>query len=171
MPATADAREESSPRPEGGPIAHQPSTPSVAAPVATLFGDRWAEVVRALIEKGAIAALVRELAMQAQCVSIESVSAGDGAPAVWRLCVERETLRSTTHCDKLQAALAALLGGPVRLQVEAGVAQDSPARREAAERAKRQAEAEDIIHNDPVVIALMQQYKTARIVPGSIKAH
>ena len=36
---------------------------------------------------------------------------------------------------------------------------------------RRQAEAEQIIHNDPLVQALMAQYKTARIVPGSIKPH
>jgi DNA polymerase-3 subunit gamma/tau len=55
--------------------------------------------------------------------------------------------------------------------VQAGVAEDSLARRDAAERARRQAQAEQIIHDDPLVQALMAQYKTARIVPGSIKPH
>jgi len=59
----------------------------------------------------------------------------------------------------------------VRLDVEGGVAEDSPALRAAAERERRQLEAEQIIHNDPLVQALMAQYKTARIVPGSIKPH
>ena len=40
---------------------------------------------------------------------------------------------------------------------------------EAAERARRLAEAEQTIENDPLVRALMSQYKTARIVPGSVK--
>ena len=55
--------------------------------------------------------------------------------------------------------------------VEAGPTDDTPARRDAAERARRQAEAEQIIHDDPLVQALMAQYKTARIVPGSVKPH
>ena len=37
--------------------------------------------------------------------------------------------------------------------------------------ATKQAQAEQIIHDDPLVQALMAQYKTARIVPGSIKPH
>jgi DNA polymerase-3 subunit gamma/tau len=57
----------------------------------------------------------------------------------------------------------------VRLQLLPGVAADSPARRDAAERARRQREAESAIHNDPLVRDLMAQFKTARIVPGSIK--
>ena len=93
------------------------------------------------------------------------------APLRIALRVERETLRSAANVDKLQAALAQTLGKPVQLQVEAGVAEDSPARRDAAERARRQAEAEQIIHDDPLVQALMAQYKTARIVPGSVKPH
>ena len=43
--------------------------------------------------------------------------------------------------------------------------------REAAKRARRQEAAEKIIHDDPLVRALMQQYSTARIVPGSVKPH
>jgi DNA polymerase-3 subunit gamma/tau len=59
----------------------------------------------------------------------------------------------------------------VKLLVESGVTDDSPARRDAAEKARRQSEAEDTIQNDPLVLTLMQQYRTARIVPGSIKFH
>jgi DNA polymerase-3 subunit gamma/tau len=87
------------------------------------------------------------------------------------LRVEREMLRAPAQCEKLQAALSALLGHAVRIEVELGVALDSPARRDAAERASRQAEAEQIIHNDPLVKALLAQYSTARIVPGSVKPH
>ncbi|MBC8058742.1 MAG: DNA polymerase III subunit gamma/tau, partial [Rhizobiales bacterium] len=83
----------------------------------------------------------------------------------------RETLRAAAPCEKLQAALAALLQRTVRLEVEPGTAEDSPAKRDAAERARRQAQAEQIIHDDPLVQALMAQYKTARIVPGSVKPH
>jgi DNA polymerase-3 subunit gamma/tau len=100
------------------------------------------------------------------------VALDEQAPTlVCQLRVERETLRASVHADKLQVALAALLQRPVRLEVELGVAEDSPARREAAERARRQSQAEQIIHDDPLVQALMAQYKTARIVPGSVKPH
>ena len=133
----------------------------------TPLGDRWAGVVRQLCESGAIGALVRELAMQAQCVAADE----QARPMRWTLRVEREMLRSSANVDKLQAALAELLGQPLQLQVDAGTADDSPARRDAAERARRQAEAEQIIHDDPLVQALMAQYKTARIVPGSVKPH
>ena len=57
----------------------------------------------------------------------------------------------------------------MRLELEPGSAVDSPALRDAARRAALQREAEDIIRNDPLVLSLMQQFKTARIVPGSIK--
>lgn len=142
--------------------------PAAAATwVPTPLGDRWAEVVSQMNEAASISALVRELAMQAQCVAIEE----QAQPAVWRLRVERETLRTPAQRDKLQAALSELLKQPVQLELEAGVASDTPAQRAGAERARRQNEAEQIIHNDPLVQALMQQFKTARIVPGSVKFH
>jgi DNA polymerase-3 subunit gamma/tau len=129
-------------------------------------GDRWASAVQAMSAAGSIGALVRELAMQAECMAIDE----QVTPTLWRLRVERETLRAAANCEKLQAALTGWLGGPVRLEVEPGAVEDSPARREAAERARRQAEAEQAIHDDPLVQALMAQYKTARIVPGSVKS-
>jgi DNA polymerase III subunit gamma/tau len=143
--------------------------PAVAdtAFVPTALGDRWVVLARAMVEAGSIAALVRELAMQAQCVAADDAA----TPSVFRLRVEREMLRAAAQREKLQTALAAILGRPVRLELEAGVAEDSPARREAAERARRQQEAEQIIHDDPLVQALLQQYKSARIVPGSVKPH
>jgi DNA polymerase-3 subunit gamma/tau len=126
--------------------------------------DRWAQLVQALIATGAIGALVRELAMQAQCVAL------DEARGAVRLRVERETLRAPAQVERLQAALGAALQRPVRLDTEAGSVTDTPALRELAERARRQAEAEETIQNDPLVRALMAQYKTARIVPGSVKS-
>ncbi|MGH8796777.1 MAG: DNA polymerase III subunit gamma/tau C-terminal domain-containing protein, partial [Caldimonas sp.] len=140
-------------------------TASSAAPAPEL-GDRWADAVQRMIAAGSIGALVRELAMQAQCVAIDDAA----APPWWRLRVEREMLRAPVQCEKLQAALSELLGANVRIEIEAGVGIDTPARRESAERERRQAEAEQTIRNDPLVQALMAQYKTARIVPGSVKS-
>ncbi|MFZ5551077.1 MAG: DNA polymerase III subunit gamma/tau [Pseudomonadota bacterium] len=140
----------------------------VPAPVQavrrTPLGDRWAEAVAGLVAANAITALVKELAMQAELLAVEEGAGG----ACWRLQVERETLRAPALAEKLQAAL--LAGGlPVRLEVVAGVPADSPARREAEAAALRQRQAEDIIHNDPLVQAMLAQFSTARIVPGSIR--
>jgi DNA polymerase-3 subunit gamma/tau len=109
-------------------------------------------------------ALVRELAMQAELVAADEADA-----PLWRLRVERESLRNPALCEKLQAALREAVHPALRLEVEAGKAQDSPALRENAERDRRQRQAERIIHDDPLVQQMLQRYPTARIVPGSIK--
>jgi DNA polymerase-3 subunit gamma/tau len=154
---------------EGERAAPVVATPAVATAVPTFeptpLGDRWAGVVALLNERQAIGALVRELAMQAQLVEQR-----DGAQPVWRLVVERESLRAAATVDKLRGALADAIGiAPLRLEVEAGRVTDSPARRDAAERERRQREAEETIRNDPLVRELLAQFPTARIVPGSIK--
>ena len=66
-------------------------------------------------------------------------------------------------------ALAAISGVQVELLLEPGTALDSPALRDAAARAQALQRAEQTIQTDPVVRDLMTQFKTARIVPGSIK--
>jgi len=144
-----------------------PAAAQAHTPVRTALGDRWAEVVARLAARQSVTALVRELAMQSELVAVDAGS----TPPCWRLRVERESLRTAALRDKLQAALVEELGEALTLDVEAGVAADSPARRDAAERERRQREAEQTIHNDPVVRELMSQFSTARIVPGSIKPH
>ena len=145
-----------------------PAKPAPAEPAplqATALGERWAAVVAMLEARQLITALVRELAVQA-----ELVEQHDGAAPLWRLRVERDSLRTHALRDKLQAALAEALGiAPLRLELEAGAVLDTPAKRTAAERQRRQREAEQIIHNDPLVQEMLAQFKTARIVPGSIK--
>ncbi len=133
--------------------------------IATPLGDRWNDVVQAMVQAGSVAAMVRELAIQSQCVRVD-----DGvSPPLWVLQVERDTLRSPAQRDKLEAALALHLDTPLRLDVQAGPAQDTPAMRASAERLRRQREAEQIIADDPIVRTLMAQYSGARIVPGSVK--
>ncbi len=157
------------------PTVAAPPAASAPAPAAapadprvqrTALGDRWAEVVASLNSANAITALVRELAMQAELISID---AAEGGGERWGLKVERETLRVPTLAEKLQAALAAHAGLNVKIEVGAGVPDDSPARRDAEAAALRQREAEAIIHNDPLVQAMLAQFSTARIVPGSIR--
>ena len=151
-------------------VAESPPPPPPPLPATDDAADRWYEVVRRLIGQGRVTALTRELALQTQCLGIgEPVDAGADAPCVWRLRVERDALRAPAQRDRLQAALADELGRPVRIEVELGATGDTPARREAAAREARQREAEQLIRDDPLVRGLMQQYATARIVPGSVE--
>lgn len=144
--------------------ADQSSPPQLSAEQSELAA-RWATVVGQLVREQRVSALVRELAMQSQLVALdEAVS-----PSVWSLKVERESLRQATHQDKLAAALSAALGAPARVLLEAGTVVDTPARREAAERARIAELAERTVREDPLVKDMLQQFKTARIVPGSIK--
>ena len=137
-------------------------SPANAQPlIRTALGDRWEQTVQTLIRQSSVTALARELALQAQCVAIDG--------SVWNLRVERESLCAPAHRDKLRAALSLSLTQEIALEVEVGATDDTPARREAAARAQRQRQAEQIIQDDPVVQAVLQQYSTARIVPGSIK--
>jgi DNA polymerase-3 subunit gamma/tau len=56
----------------------------------------------------------------------------------------------------------------VKLVVEIGKVSDSPAQRNAAALAEKQRAAEQLIHADPLVQAMVQEFG-AKIVPGSIK--
>ena len=149
------------PAPIGGAVAEGAEIVGAAA------ADRWTTLVGELVASGAVAAMVRELAMQAECLGVSDGASGP----VWRLRVERENLRTPALRERLQGAVAQQAQADVRIEIEAGVATDSPAQRDAADRERRQVEAERTIHDDPLVKALMSQYKTARIVPGSIKPH
>ncbi len=135
-----------------------------ASPRDAIAAARWIDLVRRMVEAGGVVAMVRELAMQAECVAVV-----EGPEPLWRLRVERENLRAPALRERLQAAMVEALRSPARLEIEAGTAVDTPGERAAEERRRRQAEAEQEIHDDPLVVALLAQYKTARIVPGSVK--
>ena len=132
----------------------------------TALGESWAALIRPLAAAGAIAAMVRELAVQAELLAVQPL---EGGGRRWRLRVEREMVRAPALVAKLAAALQLALDEPVDLVVEAGQAQDSIARRDALARENAQREAERIIQDDALVRELMAQFSTARIVPGSIK--
>ncbi len=139
----------------------EPQIPTTEVPqiVATPDGEFWHKLVMDMSAAETINALVRELGLQSQLVARDTDT--------WMLRVERESLNSTMSRERLQTALATA-GYPVRLTVEVGRVQDSPAKRNAAAAAQRQAGAEAIILNDPYVQSLMRDYG-AKIVPGSIK--
>ena len=122
-------------------------------------GDFWHTLVQDLVAREAVAALVRELALQSDLVA----RAGDQ----WTLRVESETLGQSGARDRLQAALADA-GHAVRLQVEIGPVADSPSRRNAIAAAQRLKAAEALLMADPFVQEMVRDFG-AKIVPGSIK--
>ena len=162
-PAELDtpARSASSQRPMASPAVSLALPPAGSDPLS----DRWAEIVGELQLRGLIAALVRELAVQAQCTGHEE----GAAHSVWRLRVERESLRTDNLRDRLAQALSELLGQEVSLEIERGTALNTPAQRDQLARELRQQQAEQLISADPLVQHLMKQYPDARLVPGSIQ--
>lgn len=148
----------------GVPVRVQPEpqreAPAAAATVVrTPEGDFWQATVQQLVEREAVTALVRELALQAQLVGRDE--------GHWMLRVERESLNQPASRERLRAALQAA-GHAVDLSVEVGPVTDSPARRNAQAAAQRQQAAEQIILNDPFVQQMQRDFG-AKIVPGSIK--
>ena len=148
----------------GVPVRVQPEplreTPSHApAVVPTDEGDFWFATVQQLVQREAITALVRELALQAQLVGRDE--------GHWMLRVERESLNQPASRERLRTALHAA-GHTVDLSVEVGPVADSPARRNAQAAAERQQAAEQIILSDPFVQQMQRDFG-AKIVPGSIK--
>ncbi|MDO9285128.1 MAG: hypothetical protein Q7U26_09550, partial [Aquabacterium sp.] len=140
--------------------------PDLPPLLTTPLGDQWAAVMRPLAAAGGVVAMVRELGWQAELLA---VTPAEGGGRRWQLRVERESLRNPSLVAKLAAALGAALGEPAQLDVVTGPAQDSLSRRDSHARDTAQRDAEQVIHNDPVVRELMAQFRTARIVPGSIK--
>jgi DNA polymerase III subunit gamma/tau len=129
------------------------------------LSDDWYALVSHLQATGAIVALVRELAIQAQCVGLQQ----EGGLRKWRLRVERESLCGDSNRDRLTQAMAQHLGCEVSIEIEKGVAFNTPAQREQVARELRQQEAEQLIERDALVRQLLSQHPGARIVPGSVR--
>jgi DNA polymerase III subunit gamma/tau len=134
--------------------------PAVREPVRSAEGDFWFDIVTGLVQAEAIGALVRELALQSQLLARDA--------GQWALRVERESLRQASLTDRLSTALQGA-GHAVRLSVEIGPVDDSVALRQAAEAARRQREAEQIIRDDPFVQQMMRDFG-GKIVAGTLKA-
>ncbi|RZL66476.1 MAG: DNA polymerase III subunit gamma/tau [Variovorax sp.] len=122
-------------------------------------GDFWHATVTQMVVAETITALARELALQSQLVARDVDQ--------WLLRVERETLNQPGSRDKLQVALAAL-GHSVTIAIEVGVVADSPARRNKVAAELRQRAAEEAIHGDPEIQALMRDFD-AKVVPGTLR--
>jgi DNA polymerase-3 subunit gamma/tau len=130
-----------------------------ASLVPTEEGAFWHLTVAQLVASEAVAAMVRELALQSQLVARDT--------GHWLLRVERESLNQPQNRERLQTALQTA-GHEVTLTVEIGRVTDSPARRNAAAAAEKQMAAEKIIFDDPFVQTMMRDFG-GKIVPGSIK--
>jgi DNA polymerase-3 subunit gamma/tau len=126
----------------------------------TAEGDDWLQMVQGMMAQEAITALVRELALQSQLLARDAHQ--------WQLRVERESLKHPASRERLQAALLAAGHGPVQLHIEIGPVTDSPAKRLAVKAAEHMAAAQEMIHNDPLVQAMVRDFG-AKIVPGSIQ--
>ena len=152
------------------PAAPRAPVQTVAAPPAlpqferTELGTKWYGLIQRCAESGKLVAMVRALAMQSELFAIEP-----GDTPTWRLRVSLETLRNPALSDKLAAILRDLTGEPLALAVEMGDAQDTPLKRDGAEADRRQRAAIDEIQSDATVRALLAQFQTARILPGSVK--
>ena len=127
--------------------------------VVTEEGHFWTQTVRQLVATEAVTALVRELALQSQLIARDTDQ--------WHLRIDSESLNQGTARERLQAALNSA-GYAVKLVVEIGKVTDSPAQRNAADLAEKQKAAEDLIHSDPMVQAMVENFG-AKIVPGTIK--
>ncbi len=125
--------------------------------------ERWCNWVNGLVEAQAVNALVRELALQSQCVAI------DEEAGLLSLRVRSESLATEPLAAKLGDALRRHTSGPWKLSVSVGEVTDSVGLRETRRREQRQAQAEAIIRQDPLVQNLMSQFPGARLVPGSVR--
>ncbi len=144
-----------SPTSVAAPDAREPEAPRRIELRETPEGARWAERIAA----ANILGMTGELARQAQALSCETV---DGRE-VWRLRVERESLRAPALVAKLEAALDA------KLHLEAGVAEDSIALRTVARAEAQQRAAEHLAETHPMTRTLLSQFPSARILPGSVQ--
>jgi len=135
--------------------AREPEAPRRAELRETPEGAQWAERIAALNLVG----MTGELARQAQALGCTTI---DGRE-VWTLRVERESLRAPALVAKLEAALEA------RLDIQAGVAEDSIALRTVARAEAQQRAAEALAAQHPMTRTLLSQFPSARILPGSVQ--
>ncbi|MGM9481119.1 DNA polymerase III subunit gamma/tau [Roseateles sp. NT4] len=142
--------------PASAPAAtREPEAPRRAELRETPEGAQWAERIATVNLLG----MTGELARQAQALGCTTI---DGRE-VWKLRVERESLRAPALVSKLEAALNA------RLDIEAGVAEDSIALRTVARAEAEQRAAEDLAAQHPMTRTLLSQFPSARILPGSVQ--
>lgn len=138
-----------------------PKPPGLPAPPSTApLPDFWQSVVSDLVQREAVTALTRELAVQAELVRRE--------PGCWTLRVAQAALANGSARERLQAALAQA-GHAVRLELEIAPVQDTPAQRAATAAQARLQAAHDSLLQDPFVQSMLRDFG-GKIVPGSVQA-
>jgi len=135
--------------------------PRAIEPVASLNWDGdWPALAAVLPLRG----VVQQLAQQSELLRCEEL----GEAAQFHLRIPFETLRSAGAVDKLAAALSERFGKTIRVNTEIGAVEQTANAQAMAEREERQRQAEENMHSDPFVQALIREFG-ATIVPGSIK--
>ncbi len=122
------------------------------------LGDFWFMLVQQLLEKEAIVALVRQLALHSQLVSKTADA--------WQLRVERESLILAASRQRLSQAIQQL-GWDVTLNWQTGSVTDTPHLRISAAQTLRQSAAEQWVMQHPLVQKWMRDF-AATIVPGTL---
>ena len=135
------------------------AAPSPIEWIETPEGAFWQTLVREMVDRELINALVRELALQAQLMARDADR--------WHFKLERESLNQPSARERLKSALAAL-GHDVEIGFEIGKVTDSPWIRHTLATQARQLAAQALIENDPMVQDWMRDFG-AKIVPGSVK--
>ena len=125
--------------------------------------ERWCTWISALVQSQSVNALARELGLQAQCVAFHEDEQR------LQLRVRSESLATEALVAKLSDALQQHTGQRWTLQVQLGEVSDSVALRETRRRERKQAQAEALIRQDPLVQDLLAQFPGAQIVPGSVR--
>ncbi len=133
----------------------KPSVRNGQAPAFTLDGD-WPSFVNRLELKG----VARELARQSEFVGIDGHTL--------KLRVATAPLAEAAQIEKVRAAVAAVLGQPVKLEVEIGRTGDTAAARTDSANAERQRAAEAAFNDHPFVKTMIERHG-ATVVPGSIR--
>ena len=140
--------------------------------VPTELGEYWHDLAQQLCATTGLAGMPRELLLQSQLMQpppeaqIEPAEPAAQA-AIWHIRVETETINHEPSRHKLEQALSAHLGHPMRLQVEYGRVVDSPAMRQNAARLAARQQAEAALHQHPFVQSMMREFG-AKILPSSI---
>lgn len=135
----------------------------ITLPPSSSESKRWEEVVKALTTQDLLKALVRELALNAQAVSISADE------QFWVLKCARKTLMSEANQQKLVVLLEDYLGHKVKVSFEQGEVLDTPGLRARAALQQQQAQAEATVAADPYVQKLLHDFPGARVIPASIK--
>ena len=137
--------------------------------VPTELGEYWHDLAQQVCAAAGLAGMPRELLLQSQLMQPppEAQTEQTASAAIWHIRVETETINHEPSRHKLEQALSAHLGHPMRLQVEYGRVVDSPAMRQNAARQAAREQAEAALHQHPFVQSMMREFG-AKILPGSI---